>query len=80
MKQLKNGTWKYRNVTVAPTPLAKYPELVTIIKAPKRMRELVGKKFINLQKTKIAIEIIQTEKLIENGASSVDKQLESLGK
>jgi hypothetical protein len=78
MKELKNGTFKYRNVTVAPTPLAKYPEMVTIIKAPKRMNELLGKKFINLKFTKIAIETIATETLIDSGVKSVNKELESI--
>jgi len=80
MKRLKNGTWKYRNVTIVPTPLGTYPEMVTILKAPKRLNELVGKKYINLFKTQVAIETVTAEKLIEAGAGSVEKQLESLGK
>ena len=80
MKELKNGTFKYKGVTVAPTPLGKYPDMVTVIKTTTKSKSLRGKKFINLHKTKIAIETTFAEKLIAGGAGSVEKQLESLGK
>lgn len=79
MKKLKNGTWKYRNVTVAPTPLAAYPDMVTIIKGPKKLSMLIGRKFINLEKTKIAIETERAEVYIESGVKSIGKELETMG-
>ena len=78
MKLLKNGNWRYRNCTIQSTPLGKYPEMVTIVSAPGRLKELRNKKYINLQKTKLAIENIQAEKLIQGGLKSVSKQLTSL--
>ena len=78
MKLLKNGTWRYRNCTVAPTPLGKYPDMVTVIKAPARMKQLRGKKFLNLKFTKLAIENAGAESLIASGEKSVDKQLEAI--
>ena len=78
MKILKNGNFKYRNCTIQSTPLGKYPEMVTIIKAPARMKQLKNKKFIDLNKTKLAIENAQAESLINGGLKSVSKQLTSL--
>jgi len=78
MKLLKNGNWKYRNCTIQSTPLGKYPEMVTIIKSPARLKSIRNKKFIDLNKTKIAIELAQAESLIKTGSSSVQKQLQSI--
>lgn len=78
MKLLKNGNWKYRNCTIQSTPLQAYPEMVTIIKSPARLKMLRNKKFINLVKTKVAIETAQAESLIKTGGESVSKQLVSL--
>ena len=78
MKLLKNGNWRYRNCTIQSTPLGKYPEMVTIVSVPTRLKLILNKKFINLQKTKIAIETEQAECLIDNGGRSVNDQLKSL--
>ena len=78
MKLLKNGNWKYRNCTIQSTPLGKYPEMVTIITAPAKLKSIRNKKFIDLNKTKLAIENAASEALIANGESSVSKQLKSL--
>ena len=78
MKLLKNGNWKYRNCTIQSTPLGKYPEMVTIITTPAKLKSIRNKKFIDLNKTKLAIENAASEALIANGRSSVSKQLKSL--
>lgn len=78
MKLLKNGNWKYRNCTIQSTPLGKYPEMVTIIKTPARLKRIRNKKFVDLNKTKLAIENAQAESLIAGGVKSVAKQLTSL--
>ncbi len=78
MKLLKNGNWKYRNCTIQSTPLGKYPEMVTIVKTPLKLKVLRNKKYINLNKTKLAIENSAAESLISNGAKSVQKQLKSI--
>ena len=78
MKLLRNGNWKYRNCTVQSTPLDKYPEMVTIITAPKKLKVLKNKKYVDLNKTKLAIENAAAENLIASGRSSVSKQLSSI--
>ena len=78
MKLLKNGNWKYRNCTIQASPLGKYPEMVTIIKTPARMKQLRNKKFLNLNFTKLAIENAQAESLITSGNKSVKNQLDSI--
>ena len=78
MKLLKNGNWKYRNCTIQSTPMEKYPEMVTIITAPHRLKTLKNKKFVNLNKTQLAIETASATSLIASGQKSVSKQLKSL--
>ena len=78
MKLLKNGNWRYRNCTIQATPLGKYPEMVTIVKTPARLKSIRDKKFLNLNFTKLAIENAQAFALIASGGKSVNKQLKSL--
>ena len=54
--------------------------MVTIIKTTKAMRELLNKKFVSVDKAKMCIETLKADILIEKGASSVNRQLMSIGK
>lgn len=77
MKQLKNGSFRYKNVTLEPTPTEKFPEMVTIVKTQAKLKELFGKKFISLEKAQIAIETVIVENLINQGNQSIETQFET---
>ena len=46
----KDGTTKYKGITITPTPTEKFPQLVTFTKTVKKAKEVEGKKFLNLEK------------------------------
>lgn len=69
---------KYKNIIIEETPTEKFPTLVTMTKTPKNKSELLGKKFISLNKAILAVDTYIAENLIEKGSSLVKKELESL--
>jgi len=70
---------RYKNVTVVPVGNEKFPTMVMIDKAPKKIGYIKGKKYITPEKAQIAIEAAQAEALIIGGSKSVKKELESIG-
>lgn len=70
---------RYKNVTVIPVENEKFPTMVQIDKAPKKVNYIIGKKFINPTKAQLAIESALAESLISKGARSVKNELSSIG-
>ena len=70
---------RYKNVTVIPIENEKFPSMVQIDKAPAKLKEIKGKKFISPQKAQIAIELAHSEALIKKGARRVKAELDSVG-
>ena len=70
---------RYKNVTVIPVENEKFPTMVQIDKAPAKLKEIKGKKFISPQKAQIAIELAHSEVLIKKGARRVKSELDSVG-
>ena len=50
LRQQKDGTMKYKGITITNTPSDKFPTLVTFTKTVKKAKEVEGKKFLNLEK------------------------------
>ena len=50
LRQQKDGTMKYKGITITNTPSDKFPQLVTFTKTVKKAKEVEGKKFLNLEK------------------------------
>lgn len=50
LKQQKDGTYKYKGITISITPTEKFPQLVTFTKTVKKAKEVEGKKFLTLEK------------------------------
>lgn len=69
---------RYQNHTIETTPTQTFPLMVTITKGTKRYG-LVGKKYINEEKAKIAIEVAKAESLIGKGAKGAVDALVELG-
>lgn len=47
-QEQKDGTIKYKGITIQKTPSETYPTLVTFIKTIKKGNEILGKKFLTL--------------------------------
>ena len=65
---------RYKTYKIQETPTEKFPEMVTVVKGKK-----FEKKFINLEKAKLWIEVEQSLKLINKGAKKVEKELDIIG-
>ena len=50
LREQKDGTMKYKGITITNTPSEKFPQLVTFTKTVKKAKEVEGKKFLNLEK------------------------------
>ena len=50
LRTQKDGTMKYKGITIENTPTDKFKELVTFTKAVKKANTVIGKKFLNLEK------------------------------
>jgi len=78
VEKLENKV-RYKNVTVVPVENEKFPTMVMIEKAPAKLKEIKGKKYISPEKAQIAIELLSAEALISNGAKKVKAELDSVG-
>ena len=65
---------RYKTYKIQETPTEKFAEMVTVVKGKK-----FEKKFINLEKAKLWIEVEQSLKLINKGAKKVEKELDTIG-
>ena len=50
LREQKDGTLKYKGITITKTPTEKFPTLVTFTKTVKKAQSVEGKKFLNLEK------------------------------
>ena len=50
LREQKDGTLKYKGITITKTPTEKFPQLVTFTKTVKKAQVVEGKKFLNLEK------------------------------
>jgi len=64
MSKNPKTTVRFKNVRIDLVSTSSFPEMVQIVKTPTSLKKLNGKKFVNLEKAKIAIEYEQTIKLI----------------
>jgi hypothetical protein len=56
VKQLKDGGLRYSNVRIEELPSDKFPTMVQLSKGPARLKSLIGRKFISLEKAVLAID------------------------
>jgi len=57
----KDGTTKYKGITITPTPTDKFPLLVTFTKTVKKAKSVEGKKFLNMEKAMEYIDNLELE-------------------
>jgi|SaaInl5LU_22_DNA_1037371.scaffolds.fasta_scaffold02639_16 hypothetical protein len=65
---------RYKTYKIEQIPSEKFPEMVVVTKG-----KTVNKKFINETKAKLWIDELAALKLINGGARSVKKELDSIG-
>ena len=56
VKQLKDGGLRYSNIRIEEIPSDKFPTMVQLSKGPARLKSLIGRKFISLEKAVLAID------------------------
>ena len=70
---------KYGKFYIEDSFTEKYPEMVTITKAPAVYSKLVGKKYVSRERFILFIEGEKAEALIDKGAKSVKEELIEAG-
>ena len=79
LKELEEGIWKYKNVKILYTPSEKYPDMVYIEKGPAKMKSIVDRRYITLEKAIIAVDVQGAENLIRGGKREALAELAELG-
>jgi hypothetical protein len=79
VKILKDGSYKYKNVRLVDVFNETFPTMVMVEKGPARMKGLLGRKYVTLNKAISAIDILQAESLIGKGLRAVEDELAELG-
>jgi len=75
-----NNTMKYkhRNCIIELTPSEQYPHMVTVIKTPKMRSDFEGRRYLTLEHAHKAIELSESERLINSKIKYVKSQLEDV--
>lgn len=79
LKELEAGVWKYKNVKILYTPSEKYPDMVWIEKGPAKMKSIIDRRYITLDKAIIAVDVQGAENLIRGGKREAIRELQDLG-
>ena len=73
-----NTQYKHRNCIIERTPTEAFPDMVTITKTPKLRKDFEGKRYINLEKAFLQIELFESNRLIRTKEKYVKAQLEDV--
>ena len=77
---MKNITkLKYKGATLEPAPTEKFPSMVIVKKATKRVKGLIGKRFVDDHKAKSYIDAFLSEEYIERTKLAAYKDILRLG-
>ena len=76
---LKDGSYHYKNVKFVDANNETFPTMVMVDKGPARMKPLIGRKYVTIEKAIAAVDILQAESLIGKGLRNVTDELADLG-
>jgi len=79
LKEMEEGIWKYKNVKILYTPSEKFPDMVYIEKGPAKMKSIIDRRYITLEKAIIAVDVQGAENLIRGGKREAIRELAELG-
>jgi len=75
MNTTNTTIYKHRNCIIETTPSDKYPQMVTITKTPKMRSDFEGRRYLTLEHAHKAIELFESERLINSKIKYVKSQL-----
>ena len=75
----KDGSYKYKNVKLVDVPHPVFTTMVSIDKAPARLRDLIGRKYVTIEKAIIAVDVLSAESLISKGYKEALKEMQEVG-
>jgi hypothetical protein len=75
VQKLKAGGMRYSNMRIEEIPSEKFPSMVQITKGPSRLKSIVGKKFISLEKAVLAIDEASAVSMIEKERTTVKMEM-----
>ena len=70
--------YKHRNCIIQNTPTEKFPHMVTITKTPKLRSYFQDRRYLTLKHAHTAIELFESERLINSKEKYVKSQLEEV--
>ena len=71
-------TYKHRNCIIQHTPTEQYGDMVTIIQTPKMRSDFEGRRYLTLEHAHKAIELFESERLINSKSKYVKSQLQDV--
>lgn len=75
----KDGSYKYKNVKFVDVPHPVFTTMVEVEKGPARLRDLIGRKYVTIEKAIIAVDVLSAESLISKGYREAQEELADLG-
>ena len=69
---------KHRNCIIVANPTEQFPQMVKVIKTPKIREVFLNRRYITLDKCYLAIELFESDRLINNKETYVKSQLEDV--
>jgi len=71
---------KYKGVYLSSSPvLPNFPDMVVVTYTTKKMKMMLNKKYVNIEKAIMTIDLIIANRLIDTGRIKTNKELMALG-
>ena len=75
----KDGSYKYKNVKIVDYPHPTFQTMVQIEKGPARLKDLLGRKYVTIEKAIIAVDVLSAESLIQKGYKQAVEEMQEMG-
>lgn len=75
----KDGSYKYKNVKFVDVPHQVFTTMVVVDKAPARLKDLIGRKYVTIEKAIIAVDVLSAESLISKGYKEAVREMQEVG-
>ena len=79
VSKMKNGGLRYFNVRIDEIPTEKFPTMVMVSKGPAKLRSVIGKKFISLEKAVLAVDEAMVEAMVNREKWNAVKEINFSG-
>ena len=75
----KDGSYKYKNVKIVDYPHPTFQTMVQIERGPARLKDLLGRKYVTIEKAIIAVDVLSAETLIQKGYKQAVEEMQEMG-